>query len=146
MKIRAAVEQDSEEIAVLCRELGYDASEAEVADRIRMLAVARGEFIAVADDDGGGVLGWIQAHASTALESGFRAEILGLVVSEQARRSGIGRKLVQAAEDWARAISAPTIVVRSNVVRTDSHAFYPALGYVESKTQRVYRKALAPRT
>jgi hypothetical protein len=32
--------------------------------------------------------------------------------------------------------------VRSNALRQEAHAFYPALGYALAKTQRVYRKAL----
>jgi GNAT superfamily N-acetyltransferase len=74
------------------------------------------------------------------LESGFRVEITGLVVSGEMRRRGVGRSLVAQAETWAAEISAGTIVVRSNAKRVESHEFYPALGYLPSKTQVVYRK------
>lgn len=50
--------------------------------------------------------------------------------------------LVAAAERWAKSIRAPAIVVRSNVQRTGSHAFYPALNFSATKTQNVYRKSL----
>ncbi len=146
MKIRPAVEHDSKQIASLCQELGYSASVAEIAERIRKLAAPGGDLVLVAEDEARNVRGWIQVHASTPLESGFRVEILGLVVSTKVRRSGVGRKLVEAAEWWARSISAPTMVVRSNLARQESHAFYPALGYVQTKTQHVYRKALAQRS
>jgi GNAT superfamily N-acetyltransferase len=56
------------------------------------------------------------------------------------RRRGVGRCLVAVAETWAREISAETVVVRSNAKRVESHAFYPALGYLPLKTQVVYRK------
>ena len=56
------------------------------------------------------------------------------------RRQGVGRSLVAQAETWAREISAETVVVRSNARRLESHAFYPSLGYLPSKTQVVYRK------
>jgi ribosomal protein L15E len=46
------------------------------------------------------------------------------------------------AEAWAREASAGYVVVRSNVRRTESHAFYPSIGYAPSKTQAVYRKSL----
>ena len=36
------------------------------------------------------------------------------------------------------------VLFRSNIVRTESHAFYPGLGYALIKTQHVYRKALTP--
>jgi GNAT superfamily N-acetyltransferase len=76
------------------------------------------------------------------LESGFRVEINGLIVSPEARRRGVGRALVSRAEEWALQVGAEAIVVRSNVQRIESHAFYPALGYDVSKTQTVYRKRL----
>ena len=52
----------------------------------------------------------------------------------------MGRALVARAEEWAREISAPTVVVRSNAKRVESHEFYPSLGYEAYKTQVVYRK------
>lgn len=97
----------------------------------------------VAEVADGRLVGWIQGHLSHTLESGFRAEIVGLIVENANRRGGIGRKLVAAVESWARGRHAPIMVVRSNIIRTESHAFYPALGYVEVKTQRVYRKRLS---
>jgi GNAT superfamily N-acetyltransferase len=76
------------------------------------------------------------------LESGFRVEIVGLVVAEDCRRHGVGRELVQRAEQWAAGLGAATVVVRSNTKREESHRFYPALGYAATKTQAVYRKRL----
>ena len=101
------------------------------------------DLVIVAVTNGGVVVGWLQAHASHVIESGFRVEIAGLIVSPDARRCGIGRALVSRAEEWARHLSVEAIVVRSNVQRLESHAFYPALGYNVSKTQTVYRKKLA---
>ena len=89
-----------------------------------------------------GVCGWLQAHSCDILEYGFRVEITGLVVSGQVRRKGVGGSLVAQAEKWASEISAGTIVVRSNSKRVESHEFYPALGYLPSKTQVVYRKPI----
>ena len=91
------------------------------------------------------VVGWLQAHASHVLESGFRVEITGLIVSPEIRRGSVGRSLVAEAEKWAAAQSAETVVVRSNIQRIESHLFYPALGYALSKTQTVYRKLLTNR-
>ena len=90
----------------------------------------------------GQIAGWLQAQASEVLESGFRVEIVGLIVSESFRRRGVGRCLVERAEQWAKEIGAPAIVVRSNLKRVESHIFYPALGFSSSKSQAVYRKTL----
>ena len=89
----------------------------------------------------GRLTGWLQAHAYDILESGFIVEIVGLVVAQDCRRSGAGRALVRQAEQWAATLGAEALVVRSNTLRTESHLFYPALGFSISETQTVYKKS-----
>lgn len=129
-------------IAALCAELGYPGTVDEIAGRIEAIRASDADFLGVAVLEDGRIAGWIQAHASHVLESGFRVEIMGMIVAADCRRLGVGRELVQAAEGWGRERGAPRIVVRSNVARAESHAFYAALGYIENKTQRVYRRGL----
>jgi GNAT superfamily N-acetyltransferase len=140
-KVRVATESDAAQIAALSRELGYPEEVRTIRERLSRI-LARGDHrVYVAElGKGRGVCGWLQAHSSDVLESGFRVEITGLVVSGEMRRRGVGRSLVAQAETWAAEISAGTIVVRSNAKRVESHEFYPALGYLPSKTQVVYRK------
>lgn len=140
--VRPAREADADAIAQLSATLGYPGTAAEVRDRLQFMIGSQNDLIAVATDSTGVVIGWMQAHASHVLESGFRVEIIGLVVAPEARRHGAGRALVNEAEQWARKLGADKIVVRSNVQRAESHAFYPALGYELTKTQKVYRKQL----
>lgn len=140
--VRPAREADADAIAQLSATLGYPATPAEVRDRLPFMLGSVTDLILVATDSTGAVIGWLQAHASHVLESGFRVEIIGLIVASSARRQGTGRALVKEAEQWARKLGADKIVVRSNVQRSESHAFYPALGYELTKTQKVYRKKL----
>jgi predicted N-acetyltransferase YhbS len=139
--IRDALPSDAEDIAGLTNELGYPADERAIADRLAKILNRPDQLMLVAAADEK-IAGWLQAHSSEVLESGFRVEIVGLVVGESFRRYGIGRRLVQNAEQWAVNISAAAIVVRSNVTRAESHLFYPALGFSSTKTQAVYRKPL----
>ena len=139
-KVRAAKLGDAPSIARLSRELGYPAEVGVVRERLRRILGRDDQRVVVAETPGGEVCGWLQAHSSVAVESGLRVEIAGLVVSEAMRRRGVGRCLVSLAETWATEISAETVVVRSNAKRVESHAFYPSLGYLPSKTQVVYRK------
>lgn len=142
-RYRKATEQDAESIAALSAELGYTADAKTIRRRIQAIRESNRDLLPAAVDARDTVIGWLQAHATHVLESGFRVEITGLVVSPAFRRLGIGRALVAEAEQWARKQGAEAVVVRSNASRTESHAFYPALGYSCTKTQRVYRKALA---
>ncbi len=140
IKVRAAKLGDAPFLACLSRELGYPAEMKVVRERLRRILERDDQRVVVAETPDGRVCGWLQAHSSVAVESGLRVEIVGLVVSESMRRRGVGRCLVSVAETWATEISAETVVVRSNAKRVESHAFYPSLGYLPSKTQVVYRK------
>jgi GNAT superfamily N-acetyltransferase len=141
-KVRAAKLGDASSIARLSRELGYPAEVKVVRERLRAVLGSGDQRVVVAATRRGSLCGWLQAHCSVAVESGLRVEIVGLVVSESMRRRGVGRCLVAVAETWATEISAETVVVRSNAKRVESHAFYPALGYIPFKTQVVYRKRM----
>jgi GNAT superfamily N-acetyltransferase len=78
------------------------------------------------------------------LEGGGRAELMGLVVAATARRRGLGRELVDVAENWTASQGLSSLTVRSNAARTLSHPFYESIGYSRSKTQHVYVKTVSP--
>jgi predicted N-acetyltransferase YhbS len=139
--IRAATPGDAESIARLATELGYPNSEVEIRARIERLLQSDTYFLVVAVQ-GSEVIGWIAAERRLLLESGERAEIVGLIVTESARRVGTGQALVSAAEQWARRHGSARMAVRSSVARAESHPFYERLGYVRAKTQHAYLKQL----
>ena len=141
VSVRIATIDDAPEIARLCGELGYSSTPEDVAARLNEL-LAQGTFVAVAIQYGALLAGWIAADARLTLESGRKAEITGLVVDSRAKRSGVGARLVAAAESWAVASGYSTIVVRSNAARLESHPFYMGQGYARTKTQHVYSKQL----
>lgn len=86
--------------------------------------------------------GYIAVARRLTLEEDERVEITGLVVDSAARRSGLGRALVAAAEEWAVQQGLHTVVVRSNVVRPESHSFYEGIGYQRTSTSHSYRKEI----
>jgi GNAT superfamily N-acetyltransferase len=110
--------------------------------RLERLLSEDGEIVIVAEQPAGTVVGWLHGSEQELLESGTRCEILGLVVDELHRRQGTGRALVAAVEAWARQRGLHQIAVRSNIARLESHGFYQHLGYIRTKTQHAYRKAL----
>jgi predicted N-acetyltransferase YhbS len=139
--IRKGRVDDASEIAALATELGYPSGEAEMKDRIERVLRSNAYFLAVAERESH-LIGWVAAEKRLLLESGERAEIVGLIVTSSARQRGIGLALVNAAEAWARQQGMRSISVRSNVARLESHPFYERLGYVRTKTQHAYAKQL----
>ncbi|MGO8838706.1 MAG: GNAT family N-acetyltransferase [Limisphaerales bacterium] len=142
MNVRTANLQDVAAIARLSDELGYPCDPATMETRVRKVTRQNHHLLLVAQNDRGEVCGWLHAFAADSIESGFRVEISGLVAAKAAQRSGVGSRLVEAAERWAREIGAEFVSVRSTVNRKASHPFYRKLGYELRKTQRTYCKCL----
>jgi len=140
-QIRPARPDDAEEIARLSLELGYPASVEAIAANLASLLASARYLVAVAAQ-GSRLLGWAVVERRLALESGARAELTGLVVGISARRRGVGKSLVAAAEHWGSGQGLGSIYVRSNAARQESHPFYLSLGYHRKKTQHTYEKPL----
>jgi GNAT superfamily N-acetyltransferase len=140
--IRTAVETDAEEIARLSEQFGHPVAVQDLRLKIAMLSPMASQYLAVAAGAGHELAGWIHAERRLAVAGGERVEIVGLVVDAAVRRCGVGRLLVNAAQEWARTSGIADIIVRSNVARDVSHQFYLGLGYSRFKTQHVYTKSL----
>ena len=141
-EIRRARIADAAEITRLADELGYTTSAVEMTRRLTVLLSDARHYVAVVAS-GDRLLAWMHVEHRCSIERGDRAELMGLVVDSSARRRGIGRELVDVAEKWALAQRLPSLTVRSNTARAQSHPFYESLGYSRTKTQHVYTKAIA---
>lgn len=142
--VRRARSADAEALAALATELGYPTAGAAVLERLSALAEAPGHAVFVAEGgEGADILGWIHLMPQHLLYMPSRTELGGLFVRAEHRREGVGRALVNAAEEWARGEGYTEMVVRSNVARAESHAFYPGVGFRVEKTQKVYVKEIA---
>jgi len=142
--IRRAEEQDCAEVTRLASQLGYPVSVDVMRLRLQRLLNGSGDIVFVAEaGDGDGLAGWIQGSLSQYLESDYRVEIAGLIVDDRFHRRGIGRDLVKRVESWAIEQGATQSSVRCRTTRPEAHTFYGGLGYVQTKTQIVFRKPLS---
>ncbi len=83
----------------------------------------------VAERDGN-VVGFVAVHALPYIErSGYFARVTGLAVDPDRLRAGIGRQLLDAAEEWAASHDCHEVEITSSRSRTAAHAFYRDLGY-----------------
>jgi GNAT superfamily N-acetyltransferase len=96
-------------------------------------------------ESAGRVVGLIHVFVRPAIENPREAVVQALVVDQEHRRAGIGRRLMAEAEHWGKERNCRSVVLESNVVRTPAHAFYEALGYRIAATAYMLRKPLSPR-
>jgi GNAT superfamily N-acetyltransferase len=137
--IRSITPEDAEAASELSAQLGYPCSSAEMRARIERLHPHRAVFVAELDNT---LAGWIDASLESHLQSEDAVLIGGLVVKDGLRGHGIGQRLCQAVEAWARDLNIKKIRVRSQIKRTEAHRFYLQRGYEQVKTSAVFEKSL----
>ena len=138
--IRPAADGDVDAIARLMGELGYAATPRQVRARLARVAGDEGyaAFVAVAD---GAVAGFIGLQRGWAYEHDRPfARIISLVVDARVRRRGVGARLVEFADGWARERGAYVLMLNTNVRREEAHRFYESMGF--SRTGYRYARAL----
>jgi GNAT superfamily N-acetyltransferase len=138
--IRSATVDDAPEIARLSAQLGYPDDVAVFEARLRRVLPLPTHAVLVCERGDGRLGGFVGLEHRLMIESGERVEIVGLVVDAQARRGGIGRAMIAAAEAWTRARGLDALYLRSNVLRPEAHPFYEGLGFLRTKTQHAYLK------
>jgi RimJ/RimL family protein N-acetyltransferase len=127
--IRVARMTDAEALAELLTDLGYPHDEGHARARLRQWAGdAQGSLLVAEQEER--VVGFIAVHAIPCVErAGYFARVTGLSVRPDCQGSGIGRRLLGAAEEWAKAHGCNEVEVTSRRTRTGAHAFYRRLGY-----------------
>jgi GNAT superfamily N-acetyltransferase len=130
--IRAARHADAPAVARLVTQLGYPVSSEEMGDRLKTLRSRRDYRLFVAEI-AGTVVGLVGGYLAYALEfTPPYGRLIGLVVEEQWRGRGIGRRLMSRIEGWMQAQGAVQLLITSGKQRTRAHEFYKQLGYVET--------------
>lgn len=142
VEVRQMRADDTSSVAALTTQLGYPSTEDEIRRRYDLIKDRWDARLFVAQHAGNVIVGWIHVQATYLLECDARAEIWGLVVSEKARGTGVGRRLVAAAEEWALMRGLDVMALRSNYLRIEAQGFYEHLGYKLTKTQNAFRKNL----
>lgn len=140
-QIRKIAVEDAESIAVLSEQLGYPLPVAEIIERIKEIS-SKEDHIAFVASENEKIVGWIHAFKAVLLESRPFIEIGGLVVDENFRGKGIGKRLVQSVQQWSVEKNINEIRVRSHVKRKEAHRFYTTIGFTEIKEQKVFEMIL----
>ncbi len=128
--IRPAEPGDADQVWPLARDFAtaFDPQREAFDVTWRRLGESSGTLVAVAES-GQEVVGYLLANCHvTFLANGPVAWVEEVMVQETHRRSGIGQKLMNYAESWARESGAAHVALASRRAGT----FYLALGYEDS--------------
>lgn len=146
MKIRPVTPQDAPEWARMRRALWPEDGDEVAAEVARFFAGELNEPLAVlVADEGHALAGFAELSIRNIAESctsGRVGYLEGWYVDADKRRRGIGRALVAAAEDWARAQGCAEFASDTQIDNQASAAAHEALGFSEVDRIRCFRKPL----
>lgn len=126
----------------LLAELSYDIPLGELMQRFENVINREDHTVLIAKDTSGNALGLIHVYERAALEKPVEAYIQSLVVTQAARRSGVGKVLNEAAESWAKDRGLQSIALHTQIHRNDAVSFYTKEGYAEITQSRMLRKLI----
>jgi len=137
-KLRDAKPADAPRLVELIGELGHQIDEKHV--RKNLTALKKIDETPLVATLGSELVGLCGVHRTITIHRDAPlGRITILIVTEEAQGHGIGRMLVDAAEEWMRARGCKLVEVTSNDRRTSAHAFYRHLGY-ERTSIRFFKK------
>jgi aminoglycoside 6'-N-acetyltransferase I len=143
--VRSAGPEDREEWLRMRKALWEDCpDEQQVREMGEILAGDR-EEVFVAGRPGGGLCGFVEAALRSRAEgcdSTPVGYIEGWYVDEDARRLGIGRALVDAAEAWAKSKGYRQMASDAELWNDVSHRAHGAIGYQEVARLVLFKKDL----
>jgi len=137
-KVREAKPGDAKRLAELIALLEHDIDEKTVGKNLSKLKkLGEPPLVATLDKE---VIGFCGVHKMVAVHRPAPVgRITILVVEEGARKLGVGRMLVDAAEQWCRDQGCRLVEVTSNDRLATAHAFYRHMGY-ERSSIRFFKK------
>ena len=88
----------------------------------------------------GHIIGFIHFFESPSLLSCKTLEIGTLVVDGNWRKQGVGKGLIQTAEQWASSKGCASVLLATQTKRADAHIFYAKMGYEKELEAYFLRK------
>jgi predicted N-acetyltransferase YhbS len=137
--IRNVLPEDYEDISELNMELGYSYPKEKVKARIEYILMNTRDIILVAEVEGK-VIGFIHASPYELLFNDSLMNLLGFVVKQEHRGTGVGHRLITELESIAKKSGFSGIRLTSGSNRTEAHKFYNSHGYLFKKDQKNFTK------
>ena len=138
--VRPFAEGDEPALAALITELGYPSTSQQIHARMVAIRADPDHATLLAVTASGEVIGMVGTFTTISYEHDTPiGRITGLIVSEKARRTGVGRRLMAEAETWVRSRGCNQLTLTTHLRRTEAHEFYRRLGYEETGKRFVRR-------
>ncbi|MFI7231266.1 GNAT family N-acetyltransferase [Nonomuraea angiospora] len=143
VRIRPACDDDLEGVLALAPRLAEgvvawrDPEGAERAARqwltgsLDAAKTQRGAVFVAVDGEDSQVVGVVSVQRQRHFTGAMDAYVGELAVHPRAVRTGVGRQLMAAAEDWARQQGLRHLTLETGAANTAARRFYAALGYLE---------------
>ena len=129
-EIKSLEQKDLFLVASLCKQLGFEGSLQDLEKRFHDLSAFSNHQVRVAKHKSDtSIIAFIHFFEAPSLLTCKTLEIGGLVVENKFRRYGIGKKLMQEAEKWAISKGCESVLLATQIMRTDAQAFYEEIGY-----------------
>lgn len=129
MKIRSVVREDEDQLYGLIAQLEGNAVDRGAFAQVVQENLNQPHIYYFAAEENGSLQGFVSVHIQKLLHhAALIAEIQELVVSDHARRQGIGRLLFRQAAELSRSLGCLQLEVCCNQRRIASHRFYEAQG------------------
>lgn len=137
--IRTVKETDFYAIYLLNKNgLGYDYDIKETYKRLKYCINNNAKiFIAEIEKN---IVGYIHATDYDCTYCDPLKNIMAIVVDKNARCNGVGKKLINAVENWAKETNSAGVRLVSGYNREQAHKFYIACGYTDRKNQKNFIK------
>jgi N-acetylglutamate synthase-like GNAT family acetyltransferase len=130
MNIRSASYKDIDQLLNLMSELGYRSEKDSIIESLTKYKRSDDYEVLVVEDEGK-VLGCISLHVMKLFHlAGNAGRITSLVVSSENRGKGIGKALVNAADQYFKSMDCVKTEVTSGGHRKEAHIFYQSEGFV----------------
>ena len=142
IKIRLAGSCDQTEISSLVKELGYAGSNQYLSANLDAILQSNEHLLLVAESSEKKVIGWIHVFKAIRVETELFAEIGGFVVHSPLRKKGVGRSLLNEAENWVQEQGIGKLRVRTRSQRAGAKAFYQHSGFSCTKEQSIFDKVI----
>jgi GNAT superfamily N-acetyltransferase len=139
--LRESLPTDLLTLASLCTELGYPTSTEDMTARTAEISLQPNSKTVVAEVNNQ-IVGFMGITKCLSWEqNGCFVRIQALVVSEQYRKLGIGKSLIDYAESWAKEMDAKHLVLNcgNRPERDSAHKFYSKIGF-EAKSMGYKRE------